>query len=409
MKRHAGLFSLLSPWSHQPVRLAAFLLATLIGLACAGAGLLAWQTSSAIFDGLLGPGDGRGDYLVIGKKADALSLVDPGRTEFSAGELASLDREPFVRRLLPVQHSQVPTWLEIDLAGHRLGTEIFFEAVPPAVLGMAPEQWHWEDGNEVPLLLPRSFLALFNMGYAASRGLPAIQESMLQAISLDLTVQTGQGTRRWTARIAGLTDRFSSFLVPEEFLEATNPPGDQAPRRLVLLVGNQAAPDIQIYLDKHQYEVHEGSSGLRQAALIASLLTGFFWFIGLVLWVSALLGQLQYLGAWLDRQAPMLETLVLTGFHPRRLTRGFLGHLLLLQLILVLPAMTAVGLAAAALEQAVGTWLPAGTGVSWLAFWLLPLLGGSQLGLSLLLFRRQLFRLSGPAARTTGLDSPEAS
>ena len=74
----------------------------------------------------------------------------------------------------------------------------------------------------VPIILPRDFLMLINYGIAESQGLPQISEDLLAAARLKINM-SGHGKRgHETGKVVGFSDKISSILVPESFLEYSN-------------------------------------------------------------------------------------------------------------------------------------------------------------------------------------------
>ena len=95
------------------------------------------------------------------------------KATFSAEEIGEL------QGLGPVQSigSFSSNQFKVGAASAALGfyTELFFEAVPDEFLDVQPAGCFWESGkDEVPIILSRDYLALYNFGFAASQGLPKI-------------------------------------------------------------------------------------------------------------------------------------------------------------------------------------------------------------------------------------------
>jgi hypothetical protein len=174
------------------------------------------------------------EYLVISKKVDFSMTISPARTVFSEAEIEELRSLPGVLSVNPVVSNRFAASLVLDLGGFELGTELFFESVPDAFLGEAPVEWRWTEGDrKLPILIARDFLALYNLGFASSRGLPPVSESMLGMIGARADMTGPGGSMEFEAKIVGVTDRLSSILVPESFMRWAN-------RSLALETGNAA-------------------------------------------------------------------------------------------------------------------------------------------------------------------------
>jgi len=102
-------------------------------------------------------------------------------------------------------------------------TELFFESVPDEFVDVQSDEFKWEEGDvEIPVIVARDYLALYNFGFAASQGLPKIPFESIQEVSLDVVIR-GQGKRKnFKGRIVGFSDRINSIIVPQSFMDYSN-------------------------------------------------------------------------------------------------------------------------------------------------------------------------------------------
>ncbi len=112
--------------------------------------------------------------------------------------------------------------------GDALSTNLFFDAVPDRFLDLQDERWIWRGrGQDVPIVIPKSYLNLYNFGFAPSYALPQLSAESFDLVTFRLDVsEPGRGRRRserFIGRIVGFTDRLNSPLVPESFLEFATP------------------------------------------------------------------------------------------------------------------------------------------------------------------------------------------
>jgi hypothetical protein len=175
--------------------------------------------------------------------------------------------------------------LSLDLGGSGLGTELFLESVPDDFLGELPPEWHWEKGDTLlPILISRDFLALYNLGFASSRGLPPVSEGMLGMVTAHAEAWGPGGRFESDARIVGLTDRLASILVPESFMRWANAAialeEAGAARRLVVETEPSHASALDALLQKRGWErMKEGGAaagilGIGRIALTLSAAAG---------------------------------------------------------------------------------------------------------------------------------------
>jgi hypothetical protein len=219
------------------------------------------------------------EYLVVSKRVDLGMTITPARTVFSEAEIGELRSMPGVFSVNPVVSNRFAASLFLDFGGFELGTELFFESVPDAFLGEVPSDWHWAKGERtLPILISRDFLALYNLGFASSRGLPPVSESMLGMVGARAAASGPGGTMDFEAKIVGLTDRLSSILVPESFMSWANGAlaleAGSAARRLIVETEPRRGAELDAFLKARDWErMREGGAaagilGIGRTALI---------------------------------------------------------------------------------------------------------------------------------------------
>lgn len=54
-----------------------------------------------------------------------------------------------------------------------LNSELFFESVPDGFVDVPLKDWQYREGSkEVPIILPRTYINMYNFGFAQSHSLP---------------------------------------------------------------------------------------------------------------------------------------------------------------------------------------------------------------------------------------------
>lgn len=219
------------------------------------------------------------EYIVISKKVDLGMALSEGRSAFSAEEMAAVEEAPGVLSVDPVVSNAFAAALSLRFGGVELGTEIFYESVPDDFLGSPPTGWGWKEGDQViPIIVSRDFLALYNMGFAASRGLPAVPEAALGMVTARSVVSGTGGTLESKARIVGLTDRISSILVPRSFMTWANTTiaqrGSPPARRLIVQTAPSRSGGLEGMLKDRGWErAQQGGAAAGVLALARAILT----------------------------------------------------------------------------------------------------------------------------------------
>ena len=328
----------------SPAQLLGFVLANLIGLGILLLGLQFYRdalTALSAKDSLM-----RADYLIISKQVTS-GLFGSRDNSFSAEEIADLEQQPFVAALGRFTPSkfQVSAGLGLGSAlGGGLSTYMFLEAVPDRFLDLKPSDWHWEEGQqEVPLIIPRSYLGLYNSAFAQSQGLPLLSEATIGAIPLGLELRGGLEEQHYRGRIVGFSNRLNTLLVPEHFIQQMNrrlaPEVPASPTRLILELHNPSDPAIALYLREHSYESEGERLASSQSMYFLRLLSGVVLGVGLL--ISALSAYLLLLSIYLllQKNSRQLENLLLLGYSQRQLVLPYVLLTLVLNLLALLAAL----------------------------------------------------------------------
>lgn len=224
-------------------------------------------------------------YLMINKKVSLLNTL-AGASTFSEEDIKDLSHQSFVDDVGEFQSNQ----FKVSASSQMLGfyTEMFMEAVPDMFMDVKPSGWNWSPSDdEIPLVISRDYLALYNFGFAPSQGYPQFTQSTIKKVSFTITVSGNGTTRRYRGRIAGFSDRINSILVPQSFLDYSNEQlGNgiaERPSRLILSTDNPYSKELNEYLREHHYEISRGRVIGEQLKVLLQLLLSVVGVIGVVI------------------------------------------------------------------------------------------------------------------------------
>lgn len=296
---------------------------TAYALACF-AGLAIVLTAMQFYNDINAPQHDSGEYLTVNKE---VSFVSAGSNGFTPQEIDALSRQPWVKDVAGYEASQFQVSAAVDMGGKAMSTYLFFEAIPAEYWDVDTRQLRWSpDGPQkrIPVVIPREYLALYNFGFAASRGLPQVSEGVLGAIPVKIRIQGNGHDDLYDAYIAGFSTRVNTVAVPIEFLRWANsryaPGNAQLPERLIIHVSRPGDPEIARYLSAHGMQAagdHEATGRLASFFAIASaLVIG----VGVVISLLALVILLLSVFLLMQKSRPMLRSLMLLGYSP-----GYLG------------------------------------------------------------------------------------
>lgn len=283
----------------------------------------------------------REDFLIVSKKISSLAAITSKAPSFSATEIAELQNQPFVEELAPFSTSNFKVYAYFDAGrGQNFGTQMFFEAVPDQFIDVQSKRWTYTPGDDfIPLILPKTYLDLYNYGFAQSRQMPRLSESILSSINLRIFIQ-GNGHRdEFNARIVGFSNRLQTILVPQAFLDYANPlyqnqPSDlnptssrqnptKQPSRVILRLSNRADQSLATFLHERDYQTDADKLQDSQNHYLLNLFVTILLSVGLL--ISALSFYILMLSIFLllQKNSRKLQNLLLIGFTVNRIARPY--------------------------------------------------------------------------------------
>ena len=240
---------------------AGFFLANLVGMLIIMLGVQFYNDTQAIYNGE--DSFMRSDYLIINKSVGTISGITGKSDTFSQSDIDDVSSQPFVKRLGWFSSSTFHVNASFGIEEFTsFSTDMFFESVPDEFVDVKSESWTFHEGDtDIPIILPRNYLDLYNFGYAQSQHLPQLSEGLLGAISLDISIRGNDQVGQFKGNIAGFSSRLNTILVPEEFMKWTNDKygtgTSSIVSRLILEVDNPADENITQYLQDNDYETDQ--------------------------------------------------------------------------------------------------------------------------------------------------------
>ena len=214
----------------------------------------------------------RGDYLVLSKRVSALNAIGLGSGGFTPEELQELRSQPFVREVGALTPADYRVTGSVGMGGVNLSTYLFFESVPDRFLDVEAADWDYEPGSrDIPIIIPRNYVNLYNYGFAPSQGLPQISEGIFRRVSLGIDIAGNGLTEHFRGRIVGLSNRLNTILVPDAFIRWSNGrfgsrTDEKRPARVIVETDRPVDAAVSEYLARKGYVRRPVSCGWPQAA-----------------------------------------------------------------------------------------------------------------------------------------------
>lgn len=303
----------------SPARIAGFILSNFIGLAIVLGGLMFYLDARSIWD----DDDSfiRSDYLVINKKVTSENTLR-GASSFSEAEVREIMEQPWVRKAAPFSTADYRVRASINQGGRGMSTAMFFEAIPDQFVDVPASQWSWKEGSdEVPLIISKDYLTLYNFGFASAAGLPQMSEGLMSGIPLSITLYDESGSEpiRMNGRVAGYSNRLNTILVPQNFMDwsnrqfSRNSTTFRSPSRMIIDVNSPGDVAITQFLDSHDYEV-AGDKTAASASFLLRLVVGIVLAIGLVITILSLFILMLSVSLLMEKNRDKLHSLLMLGY-----------------------------------------------------------------------------------------------
>jgi len=267
----------------------------------------------------------KADYLIVNKKIGAMTTITGQGVSFSDEELQHLNQQSFVEAMGVFTPSAFNVRAAFEIQGlANMSTDMFFESVPDAFIDVASSEWQYTEGSsDIPIILPKNYLDLYNFGYASSRGMPKLSEGIIGALSLVVTVSGGGRSQQFVGRIVGFSSRLNTILVPQSFMQWANrqfAAKSAEPTRLILQVSNPTDPAITSYLNANGLETDASKLDASKTSFLLRIVVAIVMGVGLIISLLAIYILMLSIYLLVQKNSSKLENLLLLGYSPQRVS-----------------------------------------------------------------------------------------
>lgn len=316
------------------VQLCGFAVANVIGLMIVLLGLQFYCDVRPVFnddDSFV-----RKDYLVVTKHVGSLSSVRSlmgggAANTFSKDELSNLREQKWVRKVGVFTTSRYPIYGTISMAGQNvaLRTSFFFESVPDEFIDVESDDWHFDPEHpQIPIIVSKDYLSLYNFGFAASQGMPQLSESMVGMVPIMFRLTGSDGRQEYIqGKIVGFSNRLNTIIVPESFMQWSNnryaPGVEEEPSRIIVEVSNPGDAAIQKYMDSKGYEIAGDKMNSSKAAAMLTVVMGIVIAVGMIISVLSFFILVLSIYLLLQKNTRKLQDLLLLGYSPAEVSATY--------------------------------------------------------------------------------------
>ena len=309
-------------------RIAGFVLSNVIGLWIVAGGGPVYEGARTLWsadDSFI-----KTDYLVVNKRVTSANLWQDSDSDFTTAEIADIEKQPWVRSVGEFLSTDYKVQASVEQGGRGMSTMLFFESIPDEFVDVKGSGWQFREGDrEVPIIISKDYLTLYNFGFATSAGLPQMSENIMSGIPLTLTLTSDDGMRqqRMTGRVVGFSNRLNTILVPDTFMRWSNRVlGDSRkstrPSRLIIDVSSPGDVAIKDYLESHDLEVAGDKSG-SSASYLLKVVSGIVVGVGSVITLLSFFILMLSMSLLMEKNRDKLHSLLMLGFPLRDVGRPY--------------------------------------------------------------------------------------
>lgn len=334
-------------------QIAAYTAANLIGMIIVGMAMQIYRDVVPADNGSASDPLGDIRYSVVSRPART-SFFGTSTQGITEEEINDITRQPWAASAAPFIPAGFDVTVGISFGGSGFSTALFFEGVPDEYLDVKPQGWVFDPAKpEIPIILPRDYLTLYNFGFAPTRGLPTIDEHTASMAPLKVTISGNGISKSFPGRIVGFSSRLNTIAVPEDFVIWANgifSPGEPpVPTRVIIRMADPGNPEMSRYLASHELE--ESAAGETASRLTHFLRIAAGAVIGVGLLISLLSAGMLILSVFLllQKSRSTLAGLMNLGYSPKKLAGYYFRFIFGVNAVVLL-------LSAAAIVAAASVW-----------------------------------------------------
>lgn len=325
------------------LRLWSALLALCIGTTLLLSAVMIWWNFRELLEGKYDDDSLGSTFLTVSKRVTNENMGKPVTTLFTRTEIDALSAAPQVQELGVLTSNRFSVYATLNVSV-GFSTQMFLESVPDRFIDKKPENWSWQPGMvHVPIILSSDFLNLYNYGFALSQGLPQLSESSIKSLAFDLKIGNQDHGETYSAQVVGFSDRISSVLVPESFLEYGNKNYangiPQAPSRLIVRVKDPSDHAFIDYLNTRDYVTNTEQLRWNKLRTVVDSVVSSIGLLAIILMAVGTLVFILFIELTITRARQSIALLLELGYSPTYIAKFMISRFVPLIVITVLVSM----------------------------------------------------------------------
>jgi hypothetical protein len=267
--------------------------------------------------------DSIANFLVLNK---ILSDQNLGATALKDEEIEDLKKQSFVESVGLLTPSRFKASIQSASDRFPFFTDIAFESVPNDFIDVTSKDWKWnENALFVPIIAPNMFLDFYNFQFSFSQNLPQLTHTVVKMIVFKVNLYSPNGVVTFNGRVVGFSDRISSLLVPQEFMDWGNTHfgknQDTKPSRVIIRTKDPGNPGLVQYLKAKNLATDADKTRFSRYRQVVELVVNISWITGAIMLVFAMLIFTLFIQLTIASCKEEIVLLITLGASPKQLRR----------------------------------------------------------------------------------------
>ncbi len=268
--------------------------------------------------------DSVANFLVINK---ALTDQNVGASSLSGAQLNDLKKQAFTESIGSLTTSRYKASIQSNSQLFPFYTDIAFESVPEEFIDVNTKDWKWdEQAAFLPIIVPNQFLDFYNFQYSFSQNLPQLTPQVVKMVSFKVTIQGSGQNHSLNGRVVGFSNRISSMLVPQPFMDWANSKFAstnmiQQPSRVIIKTKDAGSPALTDYLKKEGLITDSDKTRFSRYRQVVDFVVNISSVTGLLMFTFALLIFSLFIQLTIESCKEEIELLILIGNSPKNIGR----------------------------------------------------------------------------------------
>ena len=289
----------------------------------------------------------RNHAVTLNKTVSVLNSLNKAGIYFDDDEIASIQKQPFVKNVARFHSSTFNASASIDLGQQAIRTDLFFESIPDKYIDVESDEWVWDSTSDfIPIIIPEDYLNLYNFGFAESKALPVISQGTIEQVVFTIHLYGNNRQRTFKSHVVGFSGKINTILAPEDFVIWANEEfgGSDSCNTSRLLVEFADASDERIpaFIEDNGYKIKQDELENSKMVFFFRLAIVFVIAVALIIILLSVAFIIMSLNLIIQKNRDLFTNLYGIGYSPRQIARYYQ---LIVSIITLADIGVAIGLA----------------------------------------------------------------